>query len=271
MERSTNIVLAVILFLITTTLSFAGFRAAGARPKMVLQRRALEPPPASQPPPIAPVTPPAAEPAPSLEPAEEASPDRRQVEPDQTPPPVLPDSYRAADRFQPPSAPYNPAADPRHPLMDVSPLKKAAAPRKTRSTQPAAVLPGAPAVAGAPEPPLKPEGFCLVCGAPTDNWVEIDGRKQGYCPKHMSKVKTPVERATTTTSRRRPRAEGDGPPAPGEAIGADAAPEQSSPPRSFSAGEGELVQCRGVTKAGTQCRRKTRDPSGLCYQHRGQG
>jgi hypothetical protein len=146
-------------------------------------------------------------------------------------------------------------------------LRKPAA-AKQRTTVPAALT------QAAPEPPLKPEGFCMVCGAPTDNWVEVDGRKQGYCPKHLSKVKIPVppparaERpvaapAPTATPSRRTYS----PPAPSEPAA------QEDPAREPSAGsgaEGPLVQCRGVTKSGTQCRRKTRDPSGLCYQHRAQ-
>ncbi len=35
--------------------------------------------------------------------------------------------------------------------------------------------------------------------------------------------------------------------------------------------EAQRVQCRGLTKKGTRCRRKTADPTGLCHQHREQG
>jgi hypothetical protein len=32
-------------------------------------------------------------------------------------------------------------------------------------------------------------------------------------------------------------------------------------------GEGETVQCRGMTKSGTRCRHKTKIANGYCFQH----
>ena len=109
-----------------------------------------------------------------------------------------------------------------------------------------------------PTPPPAPEqtgfepaGVCLVCGERADSWVEIDGRRQGYCPKHVSKVRVPLP-ATAAV------------PAQGLA---PSGPSASFAPAS-GASETGSVQCRGITRAGLQCRRKTRDPSGVCYQHR---
>jgi hypothetical protein len=75
---------------------------------------------------------------------------------------------------------------------------------------------------------------CLVCGTRAASWVEVDGQRVGYCRAHYS--------------------------APEGAAGAEDPPS--------AGGEGPSAQCRGVTRSGARCRRKTRDPSGFCYQHR---
>lgn len=225
--------------------SFFVFRGAGAAPRMVLQRRAV-PPPSAPRTPLQPSAPRLALPRPAAAPQALLPP-----QPAPAMAPALPADYPAPE-------PYNPAADPRRPLVDPTDYRRAPARRPRTQALPA----GAPQPE--PEPPVKPEGFCLVCGAPTDNWVEVDGRKQGYCPKHMSRVKIPI--ASTPPGL---------PAAPAPAA-TGASPAEGPPPVPVSteqgpaaaATDGPSVQCRGVTKSGTPCRRKTRDPSGLCYQHR---
>ena len=36
-------------------------------------------------------------------------------------------------------------------------------------------------------------------------------------------------------------------------------------------GEGQAVQCRGITKAGNRCKRMTRLGNGFCFQHNPDG
>lgn len=99
-------------------------------------------------------------------------------------------------------------------------------------------------------------GACLVCGEKADSWVEVDGRRIGYCRKHLARSAAPA-----------------GPPA--SAPTTQAAPPESAPAGTNAAAPSRIEnargqQCRGVTKAGARCRRATRDPSGYCYQHRSQ-
>ncbi len=74
---------------------------------------------------------------------------------------------------------------------------------------------------------------CMVCGAAVESWVETDGHRLAYCRKHGTKpTATPPADKRATTSLR--------------------------------------VQCRGVTKSGSRCRRTTTDPTEFCYQHKAQ-
>lgn len=44
-------------------------------------------------------------------------------------------------------------------------------------------------------------------------------------------------------------------------------PEAHSTPPPGNSGERAAIQCSGITKKGTRCRRKTTHPSGYCHQH----
>lgn len=115
---------------------------------------------------------------------------------------------------------------------------------------PALTYPAARPETPPPAPPPVPEvddamGRCLVCGTAIPSWVEVDGRRQGYCPRHQSRVKVA---APTYPAADRSRATWG----------------RSSRARE----ETSSVQCTGTKRDGTRCRRKTRDPSGRCYQHR---
>jgi hypothetical protein len=111
-----------------------------------------------------------------------------------------------------------------------------------------------PAAEPPPSQEPRPEALCLTCGKAADSWVEVDGNRVGYCRKHYSDL-TPVAPAPTAAP---PAAEGGGAhPLPAARAPAAEAPAGAAP-----------VQCQGLTKAGDRCRRKTRDPSGFCYQHR---
>jgi hypothetical protein len=96
-------------------------------------------------------------------------------------------------------------------------------------------------------------GVCMICGARADSWTEVDGQRVGYCRKHLTKA------ASVSPARRATAAEGAEEPGP-KPERRTASSESGSP----------SVQCRGVTRSGTRCHRKTSDPSGLCYQHRAQ-
>jgi len=41
----------------------------------------------------------------------------------------------------------------------------------------------------------------------------------------------------------------------------------SSPSTEQESGISSAVQCSGITQSGSRCKRKTKDPSGKCYQH----
>lgn len=238
-----HVAIGLGIFGLSMGVSYVGFTAGAPGRRIVVQRRAV-PPPAAEAPAPAPAEAPArpASPSPAVAPAPEPEPDPSPgyvAEPEAVAPSTLPGDYAAAE-------PYNPATDPRRPLVDTGDYLR----RPARSRRASSVPPQPE-----PEAPVRPEGFCLACGAPTDNWVEVDGRKQGYCRKHMGRVRIPV--SPPASARVAPR------PAP-------AAAAYSASPESRSGGEGASAQCRGVTKSGAPCRRKTRDPSGFCYQHRGQ-
>ena len=116
------------------------------------------------------------------------------------------------------------------------------APFSSPAFPPAAPTPALPAGASGAvngRPVFTPEmpGQCVVCGDIALSWVEVDGRRYGYCRRH------------------------GGTPQAGTAAGPSGAAAEPG-------GRGEAPQCQGITKAGQRCRRKTRDPSGFCPQHR---
>ncbi len=118
-----------------------------------------------------------------------------------------------------------------------------------------------------PEIPGDPVGRCLMCGAPADSWTEIEGQRLGYCRKHLTKPSRPSSGSTSRSART--RRQDDLPPGVGSG-GADPDAEESGGQQGASTSQGGAkVQCRGATKAGRQCRRNTTEPSGYCYQHRG--
>jgi len=154
----------------------------------------------------------------------------------EAPPPLEPDTPA------PPPAAFSPR--PATPF-EVTPVVPPPTPRRLP-----APVPAAPPPPVAADPFGEPSGVCLVCGARADSWVEVDGRRQGYCLRHQSKVKVPVP-----------------PPAPlpqAAPLPPDAVAES---PGAGQAEAGAPVQCMGVTRAGARCRRMTRSATGLCYQH----
>lgn len=115
---------------------------------------------------------------------------------------------------------------------------------------------------------------CLVCGSPSVSWIERDGERKGFCRAHIGTPERPVPvTASAPPTPPIPSAplKPPGPP-PGEARqgGAVASGEPAAPTTPERSG-GASQQCSGVTKSGTRCRRKTRDPSGFCYQHQPPG
>lgn len=98
---------------------------------------------------------------------------------------------------------------------------------------------------------VEPAARCMECGAPAASWVEVNGRRVGYCRQHYSQLALP------RGERERSRTPAPAPAAP---------PAMENTPAPVE--EPAAVQCRGFTKDGTRCRRKTLDPSGYCYQHR---
>jgi hypothetical protein len=138
------------------------------------------------------------------------------------------------DALPPPEPLAQPVREPAH-VTPLAPLVQRAvtAPRigsssRARRTRRTAETPRPARTSG------QESAACLVCGARAASWVEVDGQRVGYCRAHYS--------------------------APEGAAGAEDPPS--------AGGEGPSAQCRGVTRSGARCRRKTRDPSGFCYQHR---
>ena len=103
--------------------------------------------------------------------------------------------------------------------------------------------------------PDEPKGVCLACGASAESWVQQDGIRRGYCRKHLGKP----------SRVRPPRAQ----PPPLVAESDTGETTEGEPSAASGAAETGSRQCGGMTRSGAPCRRKTRDPSGRCYQHRG--
>jgi hypothetical protein len=97
-------------------------------------------------------------------------------------------------------------------------------------------------------------GICLTCGGPAASWVEGALGRVGFCKDHLSR------------SEPEPPVPAFEPPVPLPAPAPTPTPAPAPAPKPAAASE--TVQCAGVTKAGQQCRRKIRDPSGYCHQHR---
>src|SRR5688572_2426378 len=91
-----------------------------------------------------------------------------------------------------PYAPVPPVVQPTAPAYIPPPALQPAAPNLVTPLQPEAPIPPA----GTPAPDLA--GVCLTCGERADSWVEVDGRRQGYCPRHVSKVRVPLTPARPT-------------------------------------------------------------------------
>lgn len=114
---------------------------------------------------------------------------------------------------------------------------------------------------------------CLVCGAPADSWVESEGVSRGYCRAHYGPASPPVSAAPPagpTAAVAPPTSPPPTPPQtapPGAAVSAPTAETPPAPSQEPARSATGSVQCRGTTRDGDRCRRKTRDPSGFCYQH----
>lgn len=262
-------------FVICTSLSYARFARRTPIPAVVVQHSAVQPPPDKLEPTAAPTavpmesaegenpawdhsldaapervdlpTPSAAQPAPSA-PALPAAPALPSVPARTLPVPVpAPASGLAAPSVVPSPGKHGQSA----------PSHKPKAHKDSAAKVADATSVGEPAGSAT----LEPAARCLECGAPAASWVEVDGKRVGYCRKHYSRLDRP--RASRKRSRAQPQAPAI-PPAAGEPPSAVEAPQVG---RQESAEEAP-VQCRGITKDGTRCRRKTKDPSGFCYQHR---
>ena len=229
--RSFNIALGALWFALIFCLSYGLSSSTRSRPRIVQYQPSAVPLPS--PPAPAEFTYPPTRPAPvaSLERVAE-KPVRHSADPAPTLPRNLPPATELLS--EPESVP---------PVRAVAPVPKAAVPE--------------------PGPQLSPEG-CLVCGARPDSWIEVDGVRQGYCRRHYSPpvqaVRPPVAQPVPTAI---PPPDPAGAPAPEVAA-------STGPPAPAAPGNGKAAQCRGLTRSGTQCRRKTTDPGGFCYQHRGQ-
>jgi hypothetical protein len=165
----------------------------------------------------------------------------------QAPPPELP----AALRTPPPPPERTPPPVPLQPAVPfrVAPVRPVPRPAPA-PPPPVAAFPVSEGHVNAFGDPV---GTCLTCGDRAESYVEVDGRRQGYCAKHQSKLKVPVPSM----------------PAPSMPAPATAATTASAPAEAGSCDPAAApAQCRGVTRSGAQCRRTTRDPSGFCYQHR---
>lgn len=253
--------LGFIWFALCTTASYRQYARIYSPPRLEL-RRAPAPVPVARPLPAA--TPgPAAVPAPAREALPAAvSPAGRHGEPYPSPG-VTPAPIPVPVSTSPPvSAPQPrvpaPALLQPAPALPAPAVAAAATSRKwtastrQKSTAKSPALPEAIADLG---------GVCLVCGGRADSWVENEDRQRiGYCRRHLDKVVRPEKPARSSAQREAaapPEAEPAAGTAPGAAEGMPA-----------GAAETGSHQCRGVTKSGQPCRRKTRDPSGFCYQHR---
>lgn len=263
-----------VWFLICTSLSYTRF-AHRAPASVVLQHGAVQPPPAMLEPAAVPAVTPSAVPAEAVE-GENPAWDHSL---DATPERVAPPPAAAPDPSVPALPPTSILPGPPTRTLTVPP------PSSGLATPPTILPPGKPAGSATNRKPKshkektaktadatnageqtgsaapEPAARCLECGAPAASWVEVDGKRVGYCRKHYSKLDRP------RASRKRTRTQPQVPPVPADP-GSPTATEELSPARQEPAAEAAPVQCRGVTKDGARCRRKTKDPSGFCYQHR---
>jgi hypothetical protein len=239
-----------LLFGVACAATWKGFSGASRGSSLTLQRNALPSPPSAAAPLAAPgpgigdAETPTAEPAPEP-PRDDVPVDLPVEEPGTADPAPVPADAVADGQQAGPEA--------RH-RDESAGSSRRSTPRRT--SDPAL----APAAASDPQSPGMPAGkaVCQVCGRPVESWAEVDGRRIGYCRRHMARV-------TRSRRPRRPAA----PPAAGP-------PVEQEPTDSFpvtnddgaASGKIEPVQCQGLTKSGARCRRRTTDPSGYCYQHR---
>jgi hypothetical protein len=120
---------------------------------------------------------------------------------------------------------------------------------------------------------------CSRCGAPADSWVERDGATLGYCRSHYTTTpalaSVPAPPPSGSPAGQRPTPTTTTPVAP-PALGVPTSSAEASnteedrkpPPERDKPKSPTSVQCKGTTKKGERCRRKTTDPSGYCYQHK---
>ena len=133
----------------------------------------------------------------------------------------------------------------------------AAQPHAAPQAAPAVPLPAAPAPAlpaYSPQQPAAPPAsgsWSATPAVPPPTAPPPVYASPQPIPSHYPEVE-----AEQRPSRRRRRASRRDAEAPGTAAEAQ---DSESP----------SARCQGVTKKGAQCRRKTRDPSGFCYQHQG--
>jgi hypothetical protein len=143
--------------------------------------------------------------------------------------PALPPAYHAPD------------IAPEPPPDRVSGARETRRSKTPRLREPGALAPSSVEGPGAAQEPVA---RCMVCGEAAGSWVELEGQRIGYCAVHA------------------------GTPSPAVSGRARAAGTAEGGPAASGPGEAGSAQCRGVTKSGSRCRRKTKDASGLCYQHR---
>lgn len=275
--RVLPVVVGLSWFFFVVSVSYAVNSAtAPPRSRITVERHAIPlPPPRPSVEPSAPTVPgvPAETPDPPISSAELSEP-LPTSEPQSEPAP------RTAELSPEPPAPADPPEPVRSPVAvdwrRKSDTRSASRPVASTGSPLAAALPAVPApafeappipekkrrasrrasaapAAEIPEIPGEPMGVCMICGARADSWTEVDGQRIGYCRKHLTKAAPvpPAPREAASESPDEPRLKSERRTAPAETGSASA-------------------QCQGFTKSGTRCRRKTSDPSGLCYQHRGQ-
>ena len=182
-------------------------------------------------------------------------------------------SQAEGGRTQPPSPSVGPvpAAEPpvtRPRVAPALPIHANAPPKPLRNPPavPSKALVTLAKPARAPAAAAAPVERCRMCGRPAASWVKVDGERQPRCPDHTRSVSTAEAEISLPASAG--EAPPPTPPAPVTSLPdtGGAAPEGVAP--SAPASEGTAVQCRGATRRGERCRRKTADASGLCYQHR---
>lgn len=135
------------------------------------------------------------------------------------------------------------------PRVNVPPVKRTPqAPDGTAAASPSTT---------APDQDLQ--NTCVECDERAEKYVRRLGRLLGFCVRHSSPELTggaaPREPHHATAPHDEPTAQTS-----------PAAPIPAAPP----SGTITTSQCRGATRTGARCRRKTRDTSGYCPQHRGQ-